>query len=363
MTEEKLTIGKMIEIARPQFEKITAQMPEVHRLNYEAEQRFAIQHLQTNSYLMDAARAHPEFLQAAMCNLAGIGLSLNPAEHLAYLIPRNAKNSEGKWETHIYGEPGYQGLIRLATDAGSIEWAQAELVYSKDTYIPARAGDRPDHVYDPFTKDRGDIVGVYCVAKTRAGDFLTTQMSIDEVNEIRDKTEIFKKAKKDQKNPYGPWVDHPGEQTKKTVFRRGFKSWPRTDQSSIMAQAVQMSNENMGFAPIVHNPDLGEYTAKDKEYFDQLIEESNAIGMYVLQTTKGERTFTNLYHSFEKGTKGKFQKVVDDLLEKGKGQYLDYENMAADAKRDGDATELDRIKEEEVSQEVWELLDETTKEV
>ena len=85
--------------------------------------------------------------------------------------------------------------------------------------------------------------------------------------------------------------------------------------------------------------------------------------MYVLQTTKGERTFTNLYHSFEKGTKGKFQKVVDDLLEKGKGQYLDYENMVADAKRDGDAAELDRIKEEEVSQEVWELLDETTKEV
>ena len=337
-----VSIGKVIEIARPLFEKITLGMPEVHRLNYEAEQRFAIQHLQTNDYLLKAAREHPEFLQSAMCNLAGIGLSLNPAEHLAYLIPRNAKNGQGKWETQIYAEPSYQGLMRLATDAGSIEWV---------------------HVYDPFKKDRGEIIGVYCVAKTSAGDFLTTQMSIDEVNEIRDKTEIFKKAAKDNKTPYGPWVDHYGEQVKKTVVRRAFKTWPRTDQSSIMAQAVQMSNENMGFEPIINNPVIRDYTAGDKEIFDGFIEDNDAIGMYALQASLGESVFTSLYHSFEKGTKGKYQKIVDELLAKGNSQYTDYENLVADAKRDGDTTELERIKEEEVSEEVWTLLDERTGEI
>ena len=82
--------------------------------------------------------------------------------------------------------------------------------------------------------------------------------------------------------------------------------------------------------------------------------------MYALQAGVGESVFTSLYHSFEKGTKGKFQKIVDELLSNGHGQYLDYENMVADAKRDGDTTELERIKEEEVSDAVWELLDERT---
>ena len=39
----------------------------------------------------------------------------------------------------------------------------------------------PVHHRDPFAKDRGEIVGGYCVAKLAAGDYLTETMTLDEL--------------------------------------------------------------------------------------------------------------------------------------------------------------------------------------
>lgn len=366
MSEEAKSIGQVIEIARPQFEKITQGMPLVHRLNYEAEQRFAIQHLQNNSYLMKVARENPSSLQSALCNLAGIGLSLNPALKFAYLIPRNIK-IDGNWISRIFAEPGYMGLTQLATDSGSIKWCKAQLVYINDDYTPAKPGDRPEHNYDPFS-DRGEIKGVYTVAKTSDGDYLTDEMTITRVNEIRNRTEIFKKAKKENKSPYGPWVTDYAEQVLKTGVRHAYKLWPKTAQAHILAEAVNMSNENMGFEPILTSPSMGEYTAEQKAYFDQLIEKNDALGMHILQQSIEEMEFTNLYHSFPSSNqltkeqkdagvqgKGAYQKVVDGLLQKGFSEFTDWVNMAAEAISNGDEVGIQEIKDQ-VAADAWELI-------
>jgi len=324
MSEEASSIGKAIEIARPQFEKITAKMPERHQLNYEAEQRFAIQHLQTNEYLMKVARDNPASLQAAMCNLAGIGLSLNPAEKYAYLIPRNIKVGKNKYESKIFAEPSYQGLCRLATDSGSIEWCQARLVYSSDSYVPGVPGERPTHVYDPFKEDRGTVTGGYVVAKTASGDYLVNEMPVSRINEIRDRTEIFKKAAKDNKAPFGPWVTDYEEQAKKTIVRNSFKLWPRTNQSAIMAKAVDMSNQNMGFEALVTSPEIRNFTAQQKEHYDSLISQADATGLAAFVESLPATVVTNLYHSFEPGTKGKYQQIVDGLTRKGTENLREY---------------------------------------
>lgn len=282
-------------------------------LKYDAEKGFAVQLLSNNSYLHKVATGCPQSLQQAITNVAAIGLSLNPAEKLAYLIPRNVKIANNQWQSRVFLEPSYMGLIRLATDSGSIKWLQANCVYANDTFIDNGPGERPTHNYEAFSTERGEFVGVFCVAKTQDGDHLTTIMPASEVFAIRDRSEAWKEKKA------GPWATDFNEMAKKAVVRRAFKTLPRTDERrmAMLAQAVELSNQNEGFEPILTSPEIRDFTADQKAYFDQLITSSNKLEMYAFLTSVDESVRNNLYHSFEKGTKGKYQRLVDDLYKNG----------------------------------------------
>jgi len=277
-----------------------------------------------NEFLMKVAENHPVSLQQAITNVAAIGLSLNPAEKLAYLIPRSVSttiNGKKVYQQRIFLEPSYMGMIRLATDSGSIKWVQAYAVYSNDEFVFTGAGEKPIHKFNAFAKtsDRGHFVGVYCVAKTDDSDYLVNLMDEEKVNSIRDRSESWKGSQS------GPWKTDYIEQAKKTVIRQAFKTWPRTDLHRL-ATAVDISNDNEGFEPILTSPNLGDVTIDSKEYFDSLIEKNDALGMYVFQVISNEKSdssLTNLYHSFEKGQKGKYQRVIDDLINRGYNTVCD----------------------------------------
>lgn len=330
-------VAEVIEIVSERFNQIAPQ-----GMQYNAEKGFAIQILKANNYLMEIATKHPSSLQQALTNVAAIGLSLSPAEKLAYLIPRKGK---------VCLDVSYIGMCRIATNSGSVQWIQAEMVYSEDTFNFTGAGERPSHVYDPFAtiEKRGEFRGAYCMAKTAEGDYLTTMMSAEDIRGIRDRSEAAKKES-------GPWCSDFGQMAKKTVVRRAFNMWPRSDQHQMerMAMAVDISNQNEGFAPLVSSPDLGQYTDEAKKYFDQLIETSNAIEMYVLQRTTPNAEFTNLYHSFDKA-KGKFQRVIDTLTSDGKRDFDEYEMLYNDAMQGGDEVAIEELKGE-VSDAAWELI-------
>lgn len=305
-------------------------------MQYEAEKGFATQLLKNNAYLSGIARSAPESLQYAIINVAAIGLSLNPAEKLAYLIPRNlkVKDARGKdtWVNRIFLEPSYIGLCKLATDSGSIKWVQANCVYAADTFEDNGPGEKPTHKYAAMAKsaDRGEFVGVYCVAKTADGDYLTTIMPSEDVMSIRSRSESWKQSQK------GPWADDFSEQAKKSVVRRASKMWPKTNLHRL-AQAVELSNQNEGFEPLISAPPLGQPSAYQKNYFDSLISASDGLGMYVFQQTlQDESMFVSLYHSFEKGSKGRYQAIVDDLLRKGQAAIVDYRDELTNAAREGD---------------------------
>ena len=331
----KLSVAEAIQQTESRFLSVAPTS-----MNYEAEKGFAIQLLKNNAYLMKAAVESPASLQQSITNVAAIGLSLNPAEKLAYLLPRNVKVDRNRWETRIFLEPSYMGLVRLATNSGSIEWVQAASVYLSDEFTDNGPGERPTHQYNAFSKDRGEFVGVYCVAKTGSGDYLTTVMTSEEVLSIRDRSEAWKKGQ------YGPWKDDFSEMAKKSVVRRAFKMWPMTNERA--AHAVDLSNVNEGFEPILTDPTgAGDYTAEQKEYFDQLISNGDDLAMWVFeQTLDNENLFSSLYHSFEKGTKGKNQQAIESLLKKGREKT---DGMLADiegALQANDAVAVSEIIEE-----------------
>lgn len=228
MSQAVATITQDIYGARNQFANVLTD----RSLNFEREAEFAIQVITSSEYATKIAVQNRQSVVNAITNIAAIGISLNPAKKQAYLVPRDGK---------ICLDISYIGLMDLAMTTGAIRWAQAELVYTADSFALNGFDKPPTHSYNPFAKDRGEAVGVYVVVKTADGDYLTETMSIDDVNAIRDRSSAWKAWI--SKKSSCPWVTDPGEMMKKTVVKRGYKYWPKTER---LEQAIHHLNTDGG---------------------------------------------------------------------------------------------------------------------
>lgn len=197
-------------------------------ISFEKEAGFAIQVLQNNDYTLKVATGNRQSVINAVTNVAAIGISLNPAKRQAYLVPRDGR---------ICLDISYMGLIDPAVATGSIRWAQAELVRSADTFALNGFDAPPTHVFNPFSKERGEIIGAYVVVKTADGDYLTTPMSRDEIDGIMNRSQSVKSGKS------SPWKTDYGEMAKKTVVKRAYKYWPKNDR---LSEAIHHLNTDGG---------------------------------------------------------------------------------------------------------------------
>lgn len=223
------------------------------------ESQFAIQYFQKNDFLAKTALANPISAQNAVINVAAIGITLNPASKLAYLVPR---------DNSVCLDISYMGLMHIAQETGSIMWGQAKLVYSNDTYESVGLDSAPIHKYNPFG-DRGELIGVYCCVKTSGGDYLTDEMSIAEVEEIR-------KISKAGQSPKGPWVNFYNEMVRKTVVKRASKYWPR---SSRLDSAIHVLNEEEGIfvEPVMAHTPQEEIVDNENAKQQAVIDKVNAL--------------------------------------------------------------------------------------
>lgn len=196
-------------------------------VTWEKEKQFAIQAFQGNEFLQKTARGNQASLQNALINIASIGISLNPANKHAYLVPRDGK---------VCLDISYMGLLHLAMMSGSILWGQCKLVYSSDSYSSNGLDKAPTHNYNPFG-DRGEVIGAYCTVKLPSGDFLTDEMSKPEIIQVQNGS----KAKN------GPWKNHWNEMARKTVVKRASKYWPTVPRLNMAIEHLNMEC-NEGFA-------------------------------------------------------------------------------------------------------------------
>lgn len=241
MSTALTTIESKVLALESDFNQVNA-----YKLNFKKEAGFALQLLKASDFLRSTAQGNPDSLQNAITNIAAIGISLNPATKEAYLVPRNRS---------ICLDISAIGLIKLATDSGSIKWAQAEIVKKNDKFKFLGVGKEPFHEVEYFS-DRGETVGVYVVAKTSDGDFLTTVMSVKECHDIRDRSEAWK-AFVTGKTKSCPWATDEGEMMKKTVIKRASKLWPKSER---LDTAVHVLNEHEG---IDFNSERGPSIDKD----------------------------------------------------------------------------------------------------
>lgn len=232
MSNQIQVIEGLIKQCEPKFNQVSA-FSESTQNAFNRESQFAMQIMGANDFLAKTAVNNQSSLVNAVVNVAAIGISLNPAEKEAYLVPRNGA---------VCLDISYVGLMRLATDTGQIAWVQSDIVYEKDHFRMVGLDKQPEHHFNAFDKNRGEAVGVYVTAKLASGDYLTDTMTTDEINAIRDKSQghiafMSKKARS------SIWNDHWGEMAKKTVVKRASKYWPKSER---LDKAIYHLNTDAG---------------------------------------------------------------------------------------------------------------------
>lgn len=173
---------------------------------------------------------------------ASLGLSFNPQLGEASLaIAENFKTKKTEPQLRI----GYRGMIKLARQSGEVQTAYAGKICEHDDIEIDDGFPRVFHVRvkDPF--NRGDVKGYFAMVTDFHGGFDFELMSMQEIHDIRDRSESWKaykaaKALNRKSAITNAWETDEGEMAKKTPFRRLMK---RMQQSPELARAIQIEDE------------------------------------------------------------------------------------------------------------------------
>jgi recombinational DNA repair protein RecT len=252
--------------------------------------------------------------------MASIGISLNPALNHAYLVPRDGA---------ICLDISYMGLLHIAQEIGSIKWGQSRIVYANDNYVNLGIDKEPKHTYQAFG-DRGEKVGVYCTVKLPNGDYLTEEMSAQQVDEVRN-------TSKSKDSKYSPWATFEEQMWRKSVIKRASKYWPKS--SDRLNTAINEINKHEGiehhasnepsdidklhmYASDNHTPMelfafLESFRDKDEEYYLTLYRrfEKNKKGAGYEKHAEGGRQFRAYMEIFKNGDELEIDQASEELTE------------------------------------------------
>ena len=190
----------------------------------------------------------PESFLGAMMSAAQLGVEPNTPLGQSYIIPYNNK---GKLEAQF--QLGYKGIIDLAYRSGEVEVIQAHIVYANDKFT-CSYGLEPKLEHIPADGDRGDMVKVYAMFKTKNGGYGFEVMSIDDVRLHATK---YSQA---YTSSYSPWQTNFEEMAKKTVLKKVLKYAPL--KSDFVRGVVQDESIKHGVAEEMYEvPDSTVYDA------------------------------------------------------------------------------------------------------
>lgn len=200
---------------------------------------FAVQHANKSPKLQECDR---NSVLAAVMNVAQVGLTLNPVNQEAYLIPRWSKNG-----MQCVLEPSYQGLVKLVTDTGSVKNVTCFAVYEGDDFeVSLGTSMKIDH--KPKFKKDAKITHVYAIAELPNGSKLPEVMTIEDCYDIRAKSESYKAWLKNNKISC-PWVEWEQEMCRKCCIKRLVKYLPKTEAWEKIREAIALDNEDYELDP------------------------------------------------------------------------------------------------------------------
>lgn len=125
-----------------------------------------------------ATDAGKKSLFNALRYAATTGLSLNPQEGKAALIPRN-------------GQVQYQimknGMVELALESGKVEFITADYVKSGDKFSLVKSVHGDSYEFRPALADRGEVIGYFAALKLKSGATHVKWFTAEEISAHRKK--------------------------------------------------------------------------------------------------------------------------------------------------------------------------------
>ncbi|HFK7186552.1 TPA: recombinase RecT [Serratia odorifera] len=236
MNQQLVTqVHSLINPLKAEFEQMCSEPS----ITFKREVEFAMQIFANNDYLAGVAVQNPVSTCSAIKNIAAIGITLNPAQKLAYMVPRKGA---------ICLDISYMGLMHIAQQSGAIKWCQSAIVRKNDKFMRVGIDKAPQHEFNEFDtlEQRGDVIGAYTVVKTDEGDYLTHTMRAEDIYSIRDRSEAWKAFK--SKGKSCPWVTDEEQMILKTVVKQAAKYWPRRERLDAAIDYVNTeSGEGINF--------------------------------------------------------------------------------------------------------------------
>lgn len=190
--------------------------------------RVAMTALQTNP---DLQRADKRTLFGSFTRAAQMGLLPDGREGAVVMFGQNAQFM-----------PMIGGVLKLVRNSGELASLDALAVYASDKFT-YRPGMDPVPVHEPdWFGDRGDVIGVYAVAKMKDGAAYVEIMNKAQVEKVRAVSRAGKS---------GPWVTWWEEMARKTVLRRLAKRLPMsTDLDDALLDDEPALDQSPAPAPI-----------------------------------------------------------------------------------------------------------------
>ena len=241
-TEKKGTLGEWLKNKKESF----LQALPANTVNVDRFMQSAILAI-TNPKMPDLRQCSRESLYRALKEAAAYGLELNGMLGQAFLIPYNEK---GVMTAHL--QLGYKGIIALARRSNTIKTIAAEPIHANDIFkVELGMGRNLSHQID-ITKERGDVIGYYCLVELCNGGSQFKVMSKKDVEKHRDK---FSKAYKPS-DPTNIWNKNFDAMALKTVVIQALKLCP----ISIEAMDAVIKDERADLKDVT---DDVEYTVSD----------------------------------------------------------------------------------------------------
>jgi phage RecT family recombinase len=276
----------------------------------------AKQALTKNDYIMKIACGDVSAVHDALVKSAVLGLDLTEGKRQGWLLPR--KNQSGK--TVIQLQVGYKGVEAIHQRMGVIDRLSIRVVYANDEF--QWSGDdqeKPNHQANWLADEtqRGAPEGAFAITYYPDGSINTTVAPISEIYEkhrnLSDSWKSYQaKLAKNEKPFPPPWVTHEKAMIEKTMAYIAAKQWPANIRDEGTASKILET---------LHEVDVADYssryTKEQKEAFDVIFKNDDALGMYLFRQYIDIESYVALFNTFPKGEKTKSKDKVRQMESKG----------------------------------------------
>lgn len=169
-------------------QKVLPSLLEKHGISPAQFVQIVLSEVKKNEKLLKAFQENPASMFASI--LAGAEIGLIPSDMIGefYLIPRNFKQSDGKYKLTVTPQIGYKGLTNILLRSGEITRIHAEVVYQGDIFEPSY-GLEPNIIHKPnfdVPRTAENITHAYAVAKMKTGEYQFMVMTRKEIEAVRD---------------------------------------------------------------------------------------------------------------------------------------------------------------------------------